>query len=70
MAFGASPSSWYQYLIEIFTGCTVSIILLLAGMNVILEFISAGIDISIFQSLLSPSVKVFIDDIFLVLNRA
>ena len=61
-----APSSWYQHLRGIFTGCTVSIILFLAGMNVILEFISAGIDISIFQSLLSPPVKAFMDDLFLM----
>ena len=51
----------------VFTGFTVSIILFLAGMNVILEFVSAAIDISVFQSLLSPPVKAFImDDLFLM----
>ena len=49
---------------QIFTSCIVSIILFLAGMNVILEFISAGINISIFQSFLSPPVKGFMDDHF------
>ena len=51
---------------EIFTSCIVSIILFLAGMSVILEFISAGIDISIFQSFLSPPVKGFMHGHFLM----
>lgn len=36
------PSNWHKHLKGIFTGCTVSIILILAGTNVILEFIVAG----------------------------
>ena len=36
------PSNWHKHLRGIFTGCTVSIILILAGTNVILEFIVAG----------------------------
>lgn len=39
-------------------------------MNVILEFISAGIEISIFQPLLSPPVKALMDDLFLVSHSA
>ena len=38
----AEPSNWHKHLRGIFTGCTVSIILILAGTNVILEFIVAG----------------------------
>ena len=42
----------------------VSMMLFLAGMNIILEFISDRTDISISQSLLSPPVKAFMDDLF------
>lgn len=56
-----TPSMGWVTLRVIFTNCTVSIILILAGMNIILEL---GIDISVFQSLLSPPAKEFIDDFF------
>lgn len=42
----------------------VSVMLFLAGMNIILEFISDRTDISISQSLLSPPVQAFMDDLF------
>ena len=61
-----APSNWHMHLRGIFTGHTVSIILFLAGMNVILEFIVAGTDNSNFQSLLSPPVKAVMDDLFLM----
>ena len=60
------PSCWHQHLRGIFTGCTVSIIMFLAEVNVIFEFLSARIDISIFQSLISPPAKSFTDDLFLM----
>ena len=33
-----APSNWHQHLRGIFAGCTISIILFLAGMNVIIEY--------------------------------
>ena len=42
----------------------VSVMLFLAGMNIILEFISDRTDISISQSLLSTPVQAFMDDLF------
>ena len=33
-----APSSWHQHMIGIFTGCTLSIILFLCGMNIIIEY--------------------------------
>ena len=59
-----ASSSWHQHLRGIFTGCTVSIILFLSGMNIILEFIMAGIDTSLLMS--SPSIKAFMDDLYLM----
>ena len=56
-----APSSWHQHLRGIFTCGTASIMLFLARLNVV--FTSAGIDISIFQSLPSPG-KAFMDGIF------
>ena len=61
-----APSSWHKHSRGIFTGYTVSIILFLAGMNVILEFIVVETDSSNFLSLSSPPVKAFMDDLFLV----
>ena len=56
-----APSSWHQHLKGIFTGCTISIILFLSGINVVIEFICADI----LQSVSGPPVKAFMDDIFL-----
>ena len=33
-----APSNWHQHLKGIFAGCTISIILFLAGINIILEY--------------------------------
>ena len=61
-----APSSWHQHLRGIFTGCTVSIILFLSGINFVLEYILASIGTSILEQLLSPPVKAFMDDLFLM----
>ena len=61
-----SPSNWHQHQRGIFTGCTVSIILFLSGINVVLEYIFADIKTPTLTSLLSPPVKAFMDDIFLM----
>ena len=61
-----APSSWHKHSRGIFTGCTVSKIFFLAGMNVILEFIVVETDSSNFRSPLSPPVKAFMDYLFLM----
>ena len=61
-----ATSGWQKHFRGIFTGCTVSIILFLAGMNVILEFIMAGISSSLSSQFTSPVVKAFMDDLFLM----
>ena len=58
-----SPSSWHQHLRGIFTGCTASIILFLAAINVIIEFICADLEKPVKTS--SKPVKAFMDDLFL-----
>ena len=62
----SAPSSWHLHHRGIFAGCTVSIILFLSGMNVILEYITAGIESDAMSSLKSPPVKAFMDDLFLM----
>ena len=59
-----ASSSWHQHFRGIFTGYTLSIILFLSGMNVALEYITAGINI--FNILPSSQVKAFMDDLFLM----
>ena len=36
--FSEAPSSWHRHQREIFAGCTLSIIIFLAGMNIILQY--------------------------------
>ena len=57
-----APSSWHQHLRGIFTGCIVSIILFLAAINIVLEYICVGI---VIPDGSSPQVKAFMDDLFL-----
>ena len=60
-----APSNWHQHLRGIFAGCTVSIILFLAGINVILEYAmlsSAPNFISSSKTAL-PLIRAFMDDI-------
>ena len=38
----SAPSSWHQHFKEIFPGCTLSIILFLAGINVVIEYTLAS----------------------------
>ena len=37
-----APSSWHQHFKGIFAGCTLSIILFLAGINVVIEYTLAS----------------------------
>ena len=64
--FTKATSGWQKHFWRIFTGCTVSTILFLAGMNVILEFIMAGISSLLSSQFTSPVVKAFMDDLFLM----
>ena len=57
-----APSSWHQHFRGIFTGCTISIILFLAAINIVLEYICVGI---VIPDGSSPPVKAFMDDLFL-----
>ena len=59
-----APSSWHQHFRGIFTGCTISIILFLSGMNIVLEYIVATKIMT--DALLSPSVRAFMDDLYVM----
>ena len=63
----SSPSGWHRQEREIFAGCTVSIILFLAGMNIILEY-SIQTEASQFLSngVLLPLPRAFMDDLNLM----
>ena len=61
-----ATSGWQKHFRGIFTGCTASIILFLAGMNVILQFVMAGITSSLSSQFTSPFVKAFMNDLFLM----
>ncbi|XP_057310055.1 uncharacterized protein LOC130648052 [Hydractinia symbiolongicarpus] len=67
-SFTAS-SSWHQHFRGIFIGCTLSIILFLAAINVIIEYVCAEEEL---KSCVPPGdsdhppVKAFMDDIFLI----
>jgi len=60
----SAPSSWHRHEKGIFAGCTISIILFLAGINIILEYIQQ-VD---FQGFITssqvslPLVRGFMDD--------
>ena len=60
----SSPSSWHRHQRGIFTGCTISIILFLAGINVILEF-ALALETS-FVKECNLGMKAFMDDLFLM----
>ena len=60
-----APSGWHQHLRGIFTGCTASIILFLAAMNIIIEFVCLGL---VRANNTSPPIKAFMDDLFLKTN--
>ena len=58
-----AASGWHQHFRGIFAGCTISIILFLAAMNVIIEYIS--VDIESLMNAPSPPIKSSMDDLFL-----
>ena len=61
-----SPSGWHQHFRGIFTGCTASIILFLAAINVVIEYVC--VDFNSQEDNSSPPMKAFMDDIFLKAN--
>lgn len=66
MFFGVNsfpPSSWDQHFRVIFTGCTISIILLLSAINVAIKFILA--ETNILQYFKTLTVTIFMHDLSL-----
>jgi len=63
-----SPSEWHNHLKGIFAGCTLSIILFLAAMNVILEFLSVCQSKTYTMGGLTelPPARAFMDDLCLM----
>ena len=63
-----AKSSWHRHEKGIFTGCCISIILFLAGMNIIIEYI-CNTDVEGFRSssnVLMPLIRGFMDDLNLL----
>ena len=59
-----APSGWHRHLRGIFAGCTLSIILFLAAINIVLEFLSS-LDIRKFtttNNVSLPLARAFMDD--------
>ena len=63
-----APSDWHQHFRGIFAGCTISIILFLAGINVIIEYtLTSNAKCFINSSKVSlPLVRAFMDDLNLM----
>ena len=64
----SAPSNWHQHQRGIFAGCTLSIILFLAGINIILEY-TLNTSVSNFISsteVSMPLVRAFMDDLNLM----
>ena len=64
----SAPSNWHQHQRGIFAGCTLSIILFLAGMNIILEYVLVACAPHFITSskVSLPLVKAFMDDVNLM----
>ena len=59
-----APSSWHRHQRGIFAGCTLSIILCLAGMNIILEYSLVAITPQFHLNNISlPPMRAFMDDL-------
>ena len=59
-----APSSWHRHQRGIFAGCTLSIILFLAGMNIILEYsLVATTPPFHLNNILLPPMRAFMDDL-------
>ncbi|MGY8822248.1 MAG: reverse transcriptase domain-containing protein [Pseudomonadales bacterium] len=63
-----APSDWHCHMKGIFTGCTISIILFLSGMNIILEYtlLSAANNFISSSKTSLPLVRAFMDDLSLM----
>ena len=63
-----APSSWHQHLRGIFAGCTLSIILFLAGINIIIEYtlLSSAPNFITSNKVSLPLIRAFMDDINLM----
>ena len=66
----SAPSTWHQHFRGIFTGCTVSIILFLAGINIIIEYALASnaSNVVLSNKVSLPLVRAFMDDLNLMSN--
>ena len=63
----SAKSSWHRHQRGIFQGCTLSIILFLAGMNIIIEYASvAKVPKFIFKNTELPLLRAFMDDLSLM----
>ena len=59
-----TPSSWHRHQRDIFAGCTLSIILFLAGMNIILEYSFVATTLHVHLNNVSlPPMRAFMDDL-------
>ena len=63
-----APSNWHQHLKGIFAGCTLSIILFLAGINIILEYtlLTSAPNFITSSNISLPLIRAFMDDINLM----
>ena len=63
-----APSNWHQHMRGIFAGCTLSIILFLAGINIILEYtlLSSAPNVVTSSKVSLPLVRAFMDDLNLM----
>ena len=62
-----ATSSWHRHQRGIFAGCTVSIILFLAGMNVLLEYsVHPNFPSFVINDNPLPLVRLFMDDLNLL----
>ena len=62
-----SPSSWHRHQRGIFAGCTLSIILFLAGMNINLEYSLVATTPQFYLNNISlPPMRAFMDDLNLM----
>ena len=66
--FQHAPSSWHKHERGIFAGCTLSIIIFLAGMNIILEYtlLSTAPSFVTSNKVSMPLVRAFMDDLNLL----
>lgn len=64
----SSPSNWHRHMRGIFAGCTLSIILFLAGINIILEYtlLSDASNFVTSKKVSLPVIRAFMDDINLM----